>query len=239
MESILCNQYVANDLNASMGHQVRIGSGMGMTFSGEIADSAFLQNMEIDFILKDSVRSEYGIIFYVRFKDDIFIVLDGSYSLSTRQRLWSEMKNRADFFKLVIERVSRQSVSMLDTEISIIDIASGFFKLASKPYFKASSMHTILSSQSAHPVGIHLSWPSARLKTFVRLSSRKSDSREAKRFFLEQMLQNCSDHISSNDILYPAYSMTPLKSRDKNSWIVLPFHPIFEKSGISKLCRRL
>ena len=58
-------------------YHVIIGSGMGLKSSGGISDYAFFVLAESEFMLNPSVRDQFGIRAYFRFKDDLLVILDG------------------------------------------------------------------------------------------------------------------------------------------------------------------
>ena len=68
---ILSNQFVCLDGDF---FRVVLGSGMGFFFSQDIADAAFIREMEEPHILTQTWHTRYGIKFYARFRDDIFMV---------------------------------------------------------------------------------------------------------------------------------------------------------------------
>ena len=58
--------------------QVITGSGMGLISSGPISDFAFYCLCEASFLLDPTMRAQHFIKGYVRFKDDLFLVLGGN-----------------------------------------------------------------------------------------------------------------------------------------------------------------
>ena len=56
---------------ANSGFQVVVGSGMGLLSSDEITNYGFYNLVE-KHVLTDSIKHEFGLKLWVRFKDDIF-----------------------------------------------------------------------------------------------------------------------------------------------------------------------
>lgn len=78
-EHILSTQYVRLPIApeySSHCWQVMCGSGMGLSFSGEVSDASFARQREIGFIDTPELCEGLGISFYARFKDDIFGIAD-------------------------------------------------------------------------------------------------------------------------------------------------------------------
>ena len=58
--------------------RVVCGSGMGEESSGAISDYSFFCRCEREFLLKPDVRAKYGIVAYVRYRDDLVIITNGT-----------------------------------------------------------------------------------------------------------------------------------------------------------------
>ena len=61
------------------------GGGMGEESSGAISDFSFFCRCEKEFLLSEAVCAEYGIIAYVRYRDDFLIVTRGTEHTIMRQ----------------------------------------------------------------------------------------------------------------------------------------------------------
>ena len=57
---------------------VCMGAGMGLAFAGDLADICFLDLVERQWLLTESVRAQYNLVCYYRFKDDGFFITDCS-----------------------------------------------------------------------------------------------------------------------------------------------------------------
>ena len=58
-------------------YKVMVGSGMGQLCSDECSSSSFYIKAEKSFALDPVVRRRYGIMEYLRFKDDILVIASG------------------------------------------------------------------------------------------------------------------------------------------------------------------
>ena len=58
--------------------QVMVGSGMGQTASGEIADTSFLELAEVNFACLKEVQHLHKVHKYIRYRDDIFVAYSDS-----------------------------------------------------------------------------------------------------------------------------------------------------------------
>ena len=77
--------------------KVVIGSGMGLLSSDDISSYLFYCMVE-KWLLTEQVRAKYGLMCYMRFKDDLFYCLDSSYEV--RMVFWHELRTHARFFKI-------------------------------------------------------------------------------------------------------------------------------------------
>ena len=75
LDFVLDAQYVTSGDRTA---KVVCGSGMGEESSGAISDYSFYFRCERDFLLQDVVRTKYGIIAYLRYRDDFLIITDGT-----------------------------------------------------------------------------------------------------------------------------------------------------------------
>ena len=71
---LLTNQYVHSTITDNF-YRCLTGSGMGLVFSGEVADAAFLASLEPLFLRRDRLAT-MGIKNYFRFKDDLLLAVD-------------------------------------------------------------------------------------------------------------------------------------------------------------------
>jgi hypothetical protein len=151
-------------------HYYRIdrGSGMGLTFSGTLADLAF------DSLVESKINQEQlGILAYFRFRDDIVCI---TTSKEAAEKAFEFVQRAAQpHWILECDSMSDYGVAMLDAfiykgptfkggpvhELRTLDFA---------PFVKKTARHVPLSPLSAHPRSIHESWPVSEIRRVRRLS---------------------------------------------------------------------
>ena len=126
--------------------------------------------MELPWCCRSSVQEAHGILMYLRFMDDGFMVHRGS--LGQLMAFTSEMKRRSKFFKLDFE-VTRVATSFLDLWVSFGPRFRREGRLDYHVFRKPSAIGSPLSLSSGHHPGIHKSWP----KSLVSRTERLCDSR--------------------------------------------------------------
>ena len=112
------SQYVTcDDLKTIF--QVSSGAGMGMLASGHVDDAVFYYMVEAPFALAVSTPEKYGLFFYARFKDDIFLVFDAKQGIERMRDFITEFRRRSGPFIIKMESVSRHGCQMLDMFVSV------------------------------------------------------------------------------------------------------------------------
>ena len=111
--TVLSSQLIRLD-DSNRAWAVRVGSGMGLSCSGEVSDATFYSKVERDFVLSPSVRAQYGIYYYGRFKDDGLIIMGGSHL--SRVEFFESFRARSGCFRIEVEPVDGYNFSMLDIE---------------------------------------------------------------------------------------------------------------------------
>ena len=79
----MSNQYVAWPTKSSepgQVYRVTVGSGMRQLCSDEASSSSFYVKCEQSFALVPAVKQTHGILEYLRFKDDIIVIVAGARS---------------------------------------------------------------------------------------------------------------------------------------------------------------
>ena len=87
----------------------------GFPPSGEIADSAFYQLCERQFVLQQSVRQRFHVSLHCRFRDDILLCMGARQE--DRLQFMAEIKRRANYCLLTVDAVESTSIRNLDLEI--------------------------------------------------------------------------------------------------------------------------
>lgn len=230
IEFLLCNQFVASE--SSLGgshtfHKVLTGTGMGRIHSGDLTDMVFYLLAEADFALRADIQAKYSVRSFVRYTDDIFVVIGGTRQ--NRKDFVTELRARSKFFRLEVESMSTSSTTMLDTEVykgprweatSILDI---------RPYQTPTSIRLPLLSCSAHPPSIHKHWPISRFEHFARVSSSPGEALVSQKALVSLVAEHEIAHPALPDlILRSRHAVTkPRVPRMPSlcSWLVLPYNP--------------
>ena len=226
---ILRNQHIAIDGDESSVHKVTLGSGMGLSCSGEVSDVAFWWMVERNFIDHPQNRKNFFVELYARFKDDIFLCLGGP---KERQlKFVNALKMRARFFKLNVESVSAVSCKMLDLEV--YKGAGWKFRgsLDFRVHRKETSQWIPLSRSSDHPSHIHDAWPRTMMTWFERLSSTEAESNKSKARFVQEL----SEHQLR--LVGEAESSTIRRRNTESMWLVLPYCKEWSFASVSTVVR--
>ena len=107
--------------------------------------SSTLLQLLRDFILRDSIRDQYGVKAYARFKDDLFLLvkMDGG-NLSRLKRDWlTSMNIRSCPFKFEKWEASMEGVEYLDLYVYRTE---GSTKLSWRPHIKVTSLGVFVIS---------------------------------------------------------------------------------------------
>jgi hypothetical protein len=151
---------------------VQRGSGIGMKHAGAVADACFAILAERPVL---GLKEQLGVIKYVRFRDDVFVLLDDiKYTPAFKECFFA---NSSRFCKVVLESYSLVGATFLDLRIS--KPPSGFGFLQWQPYIKATARHLPLGSDSYHSWTCHRAWPRAEI---LRMHRRSSSCHLSKRW---------------------------------------------------------
>jgi hypothetical protein len=159
--------------------RVKIGSGMGFSFSGIVADIGFLCEKELEFPLDNNFRTRHGIRYYARYRDDVFAVVN--IPMSGRLYEWRNIWH-GGFFIVHEWHADMHSVDFLDITIFKTMNGLGYF-----PRWKISSLGVPLSTMSAHAPSIHLAWTKAEIHRLASHSSSYNLFVQAKRTFCNRL----------------------------------------------------
>lgn len=237
---LLEHQYVRSEYSDGL-WQVVVGSGMGQNFSGELADAAFYSDVERNRVDNARWLATMGIRLYARFKDDIFMAVSTDPIIYHTCYRWLVTDNRS-CFKVKLEAVSRSNVDMLDINIFKGPRYASSGRLDFRPIWKKTSLGAPLSFSSVHPSNIHLSWPVSELGRLHRHSSSATLSAQARSVFIERLGKYGvpSFYLDLLRSWSQKRSKGPPKSCSRDShrlWIRCPFHRVWARSGVTKVCR--
>ena len=88
---------------------------MGMICSDEVSSINLFCLAERPFLLDDAVRRKYGILYYVRFKDDLLVISTAGPELLAE--FLEELQSFSEHFVLKVDASSLYRVEMLDLRL--------------------------------------------------------------------------------------------------------------------------
>jgi len=145
---------------------------------------------------------------------------------------------------------------MLDLQISVVqDRVKGRWFFDTGPYFKPTSLQVPLSCSSFHNPSVHVSWPFSQPRRLASLCSNETRFQEAKDVFVKRFIDAkepfCLVSAPKKFNPWPINKDGKVirhRNASQNKWLVLPYHPVWQKSGLkseimkfvnSDLARRL
>ena len=224
LDFLLNEQYVSSKVINSGVHHVIKGTGQGIIHSGDTADVAFFNLAEQDFIVLESTKLEYGILLYIRFRDDIFIVFErqaGPGRAKAPKEFVSKFREKTKFYKLKVEETSLVSVTFLNMVVRV-----GDGRLITEHFVKPTSVGVApLCPTSGQPWHVHSSWPLGQLKLIRSLCTFSQAADEAEARFRAK--------FSSNGITFPVVSASLRKRREiadaaRPIWLPICYHSDYE-----------
>ena len=242
---ILRNQFIRSGRSKKL-HRVVKGTGMGLIFSGEVADFIMYYLLEMSFLLLPAVQAKFSIKVFFWFKDDLLLFVDGPrWSLDALLRV---MQVKSSFFRLSLDSCSQDSARFLDLEISKGCTWRTTGRLDYKVVVKDTHTHThlgiVLDDSSTHPNSVHKTWPVSISNRIAFRSSTSSACESSQNSFVAKFDRDCPDHA-----VLPALKSLQLFQRPLvryggeplpkcNSWIIVPFHPVWHAAKLgAKLFR--
>ena len=166
--------------------------------------------------MKPSITSDYSILFYARFRDDILLVVNAN--LDVTRDLINRMKREASPFVLTIDSVSKHGFQMLDVEGTLRVDGLLEFSL----FQKTTSIWKPLSPESVHPPSIHMHWPLAQCRRIFRRFSDPRKGRAAVDLFRGKYKASFGVELKVLHLQRAGHKS--LQPKHKTSWLVLPFH---------------
>ena len=222
---VLGSQYVVPPFPTEEAYKVSVGTGMGLSCSGDLSNICFYVKAEKGYVDSVAVRSECLVWEYLRYMDDVWMA---AHDGPGWHKFVSELVHRASPFEVQIEETSKESVQMLDLRV----YAGGGFQRCHKFDFevspKSSSIATPLMPTSCHPPSVHMSWPSSLVQRWKHLSSSRLGNSRA------------LDHFGSlwtRFQLYPRTTTSERRDRQPQLRIVLPFSPVWGGAGLGGALR--
>ena len=119
-------------------------------------------------------RQNYGILFYVRFRDDLLVITTAGPDLL--DEFLEELRGRSKHFKLKVDASSPYRVEMLDLMLTKSgQLTDNHWWRSGVPdigiHVKKTCQKVPLCDTSNHHPSLHRAWPSGRLQHFKRLCS--------------------------------------------------------------------
>jgi hypothetical protein len=182
LRCILSSQVVTVDTSEHW--SVKVGAGMGLLCSGDVADASLFMLAEKEFATSPAIQQQYHISYYGRFRDDILLVIAGS--METRNAFLNEFRRRAGCFKFVIDSLSSTTADFLDLTVSKGKRWSKNGVLDYALFTKSTSQWTPLPTCSNHPAAVHYAWPRAHLKRIARRFSNPNHALLEQQRFITQ-----------------------------------------------------
>ena len=91
---------------------------MGANFSGELSDCTFYNKVERATVLTEWARSKYGIKRYLRYRDDVCIIMNEKEDRVNK--LVGDMNKAGEpHYEIKPEETGKENIQMLDTELTI------------------------------------------------------------------------------------------------------------------------
>lgn len=225
IDFLLENQFVSHWSLPNQAWMTIQGSGMGMVCSGNLADAVFNHTMEEGFITNPRVAAEYGLKFYCRCKDDVFLVLANDFAkIRDFKAAWS---SRSTLWRLDDWKASMVGVDFLD--VSVFKVP-GTNRLHYHTHWKPSSLGVCLSITSAHLPSVHLSWMCGEIRRIARTCSTRPLFLYSRSVFIDR-LRKCFIPTGILEYLqkFDPYTKNPTSGRDNQRaiYFALPYHPLF------------
>ena len=146
---------------------------MGLTHSGEVADTAFYFRCERDLVDSKAALMNFGIEAYWRFRDDIAMIATDVFKMEALVR---EMQRRGQYFIIKYESIAWSSLRYLEVEVK-----KRKYRYDVTLAYKKSNLGIPLDVQSCQPAHVHTSWPKAAIARARCLASSEAAARSALR----------------------------------------------------------
>lgn len=179
-----CNCFRFNEESFKQSAGIAMGTSCAPAFAN--LNLAFKED-KIAEILATVVNNEDGLIFYVRYIDDIFFIYKGAKA--SLQSLLAKFNKQFEPFKIGwnIHSTSMATV-FLDVEF-FFEQGLGPIGVQSKVYRKKMNKHQYIPWSSAHPVAVKKAFVKAELTRFMVISSSSSLYEERVLEFQEALLR--------------------------------------------------
>ena len=114
-------------------------------------------------------------------------------------------------------------------------------------HFKMTSLGVPLCLTSGHPFSVHKSWPAANVSRLASTCSSRSNFEMARRVFIDRLEQFKWPREMLRSLQRVPYERLKSGSSDNNgdgregstrTWLVMPFHPVWQKAALQPVIER-
>lgn len=214
VELLLTNQFV-EAVQLGLVYKVRCGAGMGLNYAGELADLVLAWQAERSL-------NNPGLKYFGRFKDDILVLWERRPEL---YKPWlAAYIRKARPYTVKVERISSESVTMLDLRLTISNLSHGS-NIVVTPFVKPTAAKIPLAVDSGHPASVHLSWPVNELRRIRSQCASDAMFAPFKRRFISSFVNNASPPPFL-DFIQTHQCRRLVEERGRCIWFVTKFQPI-------------
>lgn len=164
LDSVLSHQFVASSIFPGVAFQCTTGSGIGLNMSAEFCDLLFVELAEKSTVLKAEFRARYGIEFYGRYRDDVFVLFNHSNEQLIDQMFFALNKECDGVYEVLPDTFSTNGLPFLDVYVYFEGC-----RIAHALPRKKTNQRVYLHPDSFH----HSSWPLAGVSRIARRCSSR------------------------------------------------------------------
>ncbi|MFM7990324.1 MAG: hypothetical protein ACKPKO_64515, partial [Candidatus Fonsibacter sp.] len=165
---------------------------MGLTHSSAVCDAALFFLAEATWATKIEIQRAHAIHAYYRFKDDIWILAGDR---GRARRFISRFGDlAAKVFESELVECSQRSVVMIGV-ITVVE--GGSLHTEPRPKYRGPP----LSHQSAHPLSVHLRWPSAHWGGELDLCSTESTRERVNNAYIKRFQEKYTQSMVDDSLI--------------------------------------
>jgi len=230
--TLLYSQLVSTPEDVGRLWRVLHGSGMGLKHSGETMDIALANLCEVCWCTNPRIMEMHGIVKYWRYRDDGFVIASDR---SMTYHYFKGMRERAKYFKVVIEGTNRKALKFLEVMVRKVNK-----QYICTPCFKETTLRNHpLCITSAHPWHTLVSWPVAQLRRLGSISTSIKEANQAKEVFIARFVE----HLAPTELIsllkrtkpqMPKATKEPVQTNQEGPvslvfWFPVGFHPAIQR----------
>ena len=227
LSAILGSQVLAASGAPGSYWRVKIGSGMGLLCSGEVSDYVFYELSERYFATNKRLQRREQVVLYLRFKDDILVIMNGG--VVAVRRFVARLQRVSRCFVVKLEDVQTESVNMLDLCLYKGKDFAMSGRLSYKLYIKPTNIWLPLSPLSGQAPNVHSSWPRSQESRLRKRFSDRFEGERAVNDFKSRMIASFGLECPDSGTTFPTHhSARPQVS----TRIILPYLPHWSLSRL-------